>query len=244
MSRYPVIVTATPARATETTWIEVTPGTRLRARTRTGGGRTVAHLLHRADALGALGMVAVEDAEPGSTGVRWSPPGLELVTLVLHGAYSHADSGGGRALIGSEDIAVLATSNGVHREESVQSDGLRAVLIWMFTPARAARSAFAHRTIPRHARVGGLVPVACSRERGSLFVMQLASDVTVATGVLSVGTSATAHAQRGRGYVMSTLGAITVDGVLAEPGDRVILRGTTPVRVHALESTEVVFVDA
>jgi len=226
-----------------TTWIEVTRAERLRARSRTGGGKSVAHLLHRADAMGALGMVALEHAEGGSSGVRWSPGGLELVTVMLHGTVSCSDSGGGRALLGPEDVAALATGPGVHREEHVHHDGMRALLIWAFAPAPAERSAFTMRTVPRQRRLGALMPVACSRDLG-VQVIQLASDITVSTGVLSVGTLAEVRARRGRGYLMSTLGRVAVGGVIAEPGDRVILRGTSPVRLHAIESTEVVLVDA
>lgn len=229
--------------AAATTWIEVTRADRLRARSRTGGGKSVAHLLHRSDDMGALGMVAIEDAEAGSEGVRWSPPGLELVTVMLHGALSHADSGGGRALIGPEDVAALTTGPGVHREEHVHGDGMRALLIWLFAPAPAARSAFTMRTVPRDRRLGALAPVACREDLG-VQVIQLASAITVSTGVLSVGTLASVQARRGRGYLTSTLGRVAVGGVIAEPGDRVILRGTSPVRLHAIESTEVVLVDA
>ena len=226
-----------------TTWIEVMRADQLRARVRTGGGKSVGHILRGSDAMGALGMVALEFAEAGSDGVRWSPPGLELVTVMLHGALSYTDSGGGRALIGPEDVAALATGAGVHREEHVHRDGMRALLIWMFAPAAAARSAFTMRTVPRQRRLGALVPVACNEDLG-VQVIQLASHLTISTGVLSVGTLATLQARRGRGYLMSTLGRVAVGGVIAEPGDRVILRGTSPVRLHAIESTEVVLVDA
>jgi hypothetical protein len=61
--------------------------------------------------------------------------------------------------------------------------------------------------------------------------------------VLPVGHSVV-HDPRGRRcYLVSTVGRAAVDGMIAQAGDGVITHARTPMRIDALESTELLLVD-
>ena len=100
------------------------------------------------------------------------------------------------------------------------------------------------RTVSRVDRLNRLRLVACANPRTSE-VLGIHADVQLHTGVIAVGVEGThALAPKRQAYVTSSIGRIWVDGAVAEPGDRIWIRGPGTVRIRALESTEVVVLTA
>jgi quercetin 2,3-dioxygenase len=187
--------------------------------------------------LGPLAMVTFESAESAYLPECHLHAGVEIVTVMLAGAFVHAGPRGS-CVVGPDDVSVLATGSGVMHEEHVHG-GARAVSLWLRASAVGAPS-FAYRTLARTTRLDRLVPVASSRAPSAL---ALHADATVSTGVFAVGAHTLVRPQRGCMYLLSTIGRIAVDGVAAEPGDRVVVRGHRPVQIDALQSTEIVAID-
>jgi redox-sensitive bicupin YhaK (pirin superfamily) len=188
-------------------------------------------------------LAAITRIEPGSGFPRQHHAGIELLTVMLSGTVALEDSITGRELVGSDDVTVLSTGSGVdHEDVALAGDPVFAVVFWVRSPA--APASYARRTIPRIERLNGLRLVA-SHDPPTPDVLAVNAPVTLHTGVLAVDVELTYQLPaRRRAYVISTLGAITVDGVAAEAGDRVQIRGSGAVRIRAVQSTELVVLTA
>jgi redox-sensitive bicupin YhaK (pirin superfamily) len=111
-------------------------------------------------------------------------------------------------------------------------------MFWVRSPDDAPPR-FVKQTVPRADRRERLVAVA-----GGEGGIPLRADAAVHTGALAAGTLVRHRLGDGRGaYLVSTDGAISVDGRTAGPGDRVLVTGAGTVAIGALAATEVVLLD-
>ena len=193
--------------------------------------------------LDPLLLAAVERWEPGSFRPRQNHRGIEIVRVMLRGTLVHQDSSIGRCFVGSDDVTVLSTGAGVEQQESVLFDEpAHAVVFWLRSSAPDAPAHFAQHTFSRAARVNTLLPIVYGSDRVTN-ALHINADVTISSGALEAGTTAAARSRRGCGYLISTVGRVVVNGVIVEPGDRIVIRGRDWVRVQALEPTDVVMLD-
>jgi len=127
----------------------------------------------------------------------------------------------GTCIVDSEDIVTAGFEP--HLTSAISDEPARFLEIWV-------RAAVAARTVVRHARVERV-------ERPTEVVAT--GGGSIRSVVLPVGAMLR-HRNRTPSYVLSTVGRICVDGLIAGPAARVQLIGDGDVAITALESTEVV----
>lgn len=187
---------------------------------------------------GSLLLATVQEIDAGAGYPMHHHQGIETVIVALAGTIAHDDSVGGRGLTGPDDIAVLDAGAGIDHEEMALDQPARAVMFWLRSPVDAP-ARFAKQTLLRADRRERLVAVA-----GGESGLPLRADAAVHTGALSAGTWVHHRLAHGRGaYLVSTDGAISVNGQTAQPGDRVLVTGPGTVAICALGATEVVLLD-
>ena len=179
-------------------------------------------------------IAALQDIAPGSGYAMHPHVNLATVTIVLEGSYLHEDGTGDSSIVGSDDIAVVAAGATpfAHQETVQRGAPLRSAMFWLRARPGTA-SGFATRTIARGDRTNRLVSIG----------LPIAADVEVHTGVLTRG-STVEHTCSGDGYLMATRAAIDVNGIRAEPGDRVLLSGSRDIEITAHGTTDVVLLTA
>lgn len=164
--------------------------------------------------------------------------GPDIVCMVIAGVLRYEPVGAPPVMLWAETVAVLSTGAGIdYRWRSIGDEPAHVVMLWLLGNADG-KPRIDLRMASRLKRLGTLAPIA---GRGTALATR--GDVSVIAGVLPVGGSLI-HAARGqRSYVMSTIGAIAVDGVEIAAGGGVLIERTGAVRVSARQSTEVVVVE-
>jgi redox-sensitive bicupin YhaK (pirin superfamily) len=212
--------------------ISVTRPTYLQAATQSDVMVTPAGRLRFAPLL----LATMRHVVPGARVAPRHHAGIQIVTVMLGGSLVHGDALGGRATLGPDDICLRSTGSGVeHGAFAASVEPVRALELWLTARADVVPW-FEQRTVRRTERLGRLFPIA---GRGSDLAID--ADVGIGAGVLAVGTSMNHRVTR-RSYLVSTVGRISIDGTIVEPGARVVLRGPGIARITAIESTEVVTV--
>ena len=164
--------------------------------------------------------------------------GPDIVCMVIAGVLRYEPVAAPPVTLWAETIAVLSTGAGVdHRWRSIGDEPAQVVMLWLAGPADG-KPRMDLRMASRLKRLGALAPIA-----GRATGLPTHGDVSVMAGVLPVG-GALVHTARGRrSYVMSTIGAITVDGVDVAAGSGVLIERTGAIRIAAKHSTEVLVVE-
>jgi redox-sensitive bicupin YhaK (pirin superfamily) len=175
---------------------------------------------------------------PGSELQERRHAGLDIVCLVLGGALRYEPAGAAAVTLRAESVAVLSTGAGVdYRWRSIGDEPAHVVMLWMLGKADG-KPRMGVGLASRVKRLGSLVPIA---GRGTELAVR--GDVRVMAGVLPVGGSLVHVARGPRSYVMSTIGAITANGIEAAACDGVVTERSGAIRISARESTEVVVVE-
>jgi len=175
---------------------------------------------------------------PGSATQLRRHAGPDIVCLVLAGVVLYEPAGAPTVALWAENVAVLSTGAGVeYRWRSIGDEPARVAMLWLLGNAEGVPRIDV-RMARRLDRLGRLAPIA-----GRDTELPTRGDVRVMAGVLPVGRSLVHTARGPRSYVMSTIGAISADGVEAAAGDGVVIDRAGEIRVSARQSTEVVIVE-
>jgi redox-sensitive bicupin YhaK (pirin superfamily) len=185
-------------------------------------------------------LLAAEQEIPPGGGYAMHPHHeLETVTIVLGGSYLHETEHGDRALVSAGDVAVVSTGRGgAHQETTQPGAPLRSIMMWARSNTPDGEPAFAHRAFPD--RVNRLVTVVSGS--GAAGALAINAGIEVLAGKLDRGATVACDLGRARGYVIPTDGAIEIEGAVARPGERALVKGEFELR--AIEPTEVVVVAA
>ena len=161
---------------------------------------------------------------------------IEIACVALAGHLLFEPLAGRAIALGPEDVAVISTGARLdYRWRTVGDEPAHVLMFWFRARHdRAARTM--HRREHRCERVGAPSPIAGVGTR-----LPLAADVAIHAGVLPIGSRITYDAPS-RCYIVSSLGAFAVDGVVGAAGEGVL---AAPGRhtIRAIESTEIVIVD-
>lgn len=184
-----------------------------------------------------LAAISCELAPGTCTRVR-RHEGVQIACVMLGGWLQLEPVRGGPTVLGPDAIAVLSTGDGTeYAWRAIGDEPARALMFW-FWPARTRAPGLDVRTLGRRARLAGPVELVGAAAR-----LPLAAPATLSSVVLPVGRGLVCG-ERGRpAYVMSTVGAISVDGARIAAGDGALVAGNRAIRIVALESTEVVVVE-
>ena len=168
---------------------------------------------------------------------------MEIVTYVRTGAITHKDSLGNEGRTEAGDVQVMHAGTGItHAEYNEESDDTTLFQIWILPDRAAAAPGWAARQFPRGE---GLAVLASGRpqDRGGE-ALNLNADAAVIAGTLKRGETATLKLGPGRAaYLVPAIGALTVNGVVANTRDGVPVVDERELTITATEDAEVVLVD-
>lgn len=192
-----------------------------------------------------LGRLRVWNDDEIAPGMGFDPHphrDMEIVTYVRHGAITHRDNLGNEGRTEAGDVQVMHAGTGiVHAEYNFEEVTTSLFQIWIIPDRRGVEPGWATRRFPRGSN--GLSVLASGR-RGDQDALALHADAAVLAGSLTEGQTVTYRFQPGRGgYLVPIGGAVSVDGVTAEPRDGVAMTDMSSVTVTARADTDLVLVD-
>ena len=144
---------------------------------------------------------------------------MEIVTYVLEGALSHADSMGTGSTIRPGEVQRMSAGTGVrHSEKNGSDEPVHLLQIWILPERHGIRPEYEQRAFPVSERDGCLRLVASHDGReGSLTIHQ---DVDLYTTTLRDGASVSFEFRPDRyGWVQVTRGSVSLNGKSLEAGD-------------------------
>jgi redox-sensitive bicupin YhaK (pirin superfamily) len=174
---------------------------------------------------------------------------MEIITYVREGAITHEDSLGNKGRTTAGDVQVMSAGTGVrHAEYNLEDQTTRIFQIWIIPDHPGGEPAWGAAPFPKGDRAGKFVPLA-SGVKGDIVgdggVLPIRTDARVLGATIEAGQSATYSLDPSRhAYLVSTAGAVEVNGVRLEPRDGAAVTGETAITVKALADAEVVLVDA
>jgi quercetin 2,3-dioxygenase len=170
---------------------------------------------------------------------------MEIITYVRKGAITHKDNLGNQGRTEAGDVQVMSAGTGIaHSEYNLEAEPTQLFQIWIKPTRRGEAPSWGARPFPKGDRSGRFVTLA-SGLPGDDGALRIRTDGRVAAATLKAGETATYALGAGRyAYLVSSSGAVTVNGVRSEARDGVAIRDVETLNVTALEDAEIVLVDA
>ena len=168
---------------------------------------------------------------------------MEIITYVRTGAITHKDSLGNEGRTEAGDVQVMHAGTGItHAEFNREEDATTLFQIWILPDRAAAAPGWAARQFPRGK---GLSVLASGRPQDiGGEALNLNADAAVIAGTLKRGETVTLALAPGRAaYLVPAIGALTVNGQVANTRDGVAVMGERELTIVATEDAEVVLVD-
>src|SRR5437868_93127 len=93
-------------------------------------------------------LIAAEQEIASGSGYPMHPHhGLETITIVLDGSYTHETGSGDHAIVSVGDVAVVSTGcGGSHQETAQPGTPLRSIMVWARSNAPRSAPRFSHRS--------------------------------------------------------------------------------------------------
>ena len=170
---------------------------------------------------------------------------MEIITYVRTGAITHQDSMGNQGRTGAGDVQVMSAGTGVrHAEYNLEDEATTLFQIWVQTDRPGAPPSWGAKKFPKSDRAGSFVTLASGfAEDADALKINAAARVLGAT--LAAGEKAELSLDPSRhAYLVAVNGAVSVNGVRAEPRDGVAITGEERVVIEAVDAAEIVLVDA
>ncbi len=170
---------------------------------------------------------------------------MEIVTYVRKGAITHRDNLGNQGRTEAGDVQVMSAGSGIaHSEYNLEPGETQIFQIWIQPTSRGGTPSWGARPFPKGDRSGRFVTLA-SGLPGDEDALPIRTDGRVAGVTLKAGESATYTLGAGRHvYLVSSVGAIEVNGVPANARDGVAVQDEASLTVTAVDDAEIVLVDA
>ena len=168
---------------------------------------------------------------------------MEIITYVRTGAITHKDSLGNEGRTEAGDVQVMHAGTGItHAEFNREEDATTLFQIWILPDRAAAAPGWAARQFPRG---NGLSVLASGRPQDiGGEALNLNADAAVIAGTLKRGETVTLALAPGRAaYLVPAIGALTVNGQVANTRDGVAVMGERELTLVATEDAEVVLVE-
>ena len=170
---------------------------------------------------------------------------MEIITYVRKGAITHKDNLGNQGRTEAGDVQVMSAGTGIaHSEYNMEAEPTQLFQIWIKPTRRGEAPSWGARPFPKSDRSGRFVTLA-SGLPGDTDALPIRSDARVAAATLKAGEAASYTLGAGRyGYLVSSSGAVMVNGVRSEARDGVAIRDVETLNITAIEDAEIVLVDA
>jgi len=171
---------------------------------------------------------------------------MEIITYVREGAITHQDSLGNQGRTTAGDVQVMSAGTGVrHAEYNLEGDTTKIFQIWIQPEQRGGPPAWGSKPFPKGERAGRFVPLASGFDSDVGEALMIRTPARVAGATILAGQTASYDLGADRhAYLVSSKGAIEVNGVRLEPRDGAAISDELVVTVRAIDDAEVVLVDA
>lgn len=169
---------------------------------------------------------------------------MEIITYVRKGAISHRDSMGNAGRTGAGDVQVMSAGTGVtHSEYNLEDEATDLFQIWIIPDSQGGEPTWGARPFPKGDRAGRFVPLASGIPGDD--ALPIRANARVAGATLKAGESMEYTTDSSRHlYLVPATGRVEVNGTLVDTRDGAAITGEDVIRVHALEDSELVLVDA
>lgn len=162
----------------------------------------------------------------------------EIVSWVLTGTLSHADSDGHLGLVGPGGVQRLGAGSGVRHAEGATTDApVRFVQTWVRPDEAGTPPSYASGAVDELALAHGWVPVASGDDPGAIVDLR-SRGTTLWVTRLAAGEERPLP-EAPAAYVLLARGSVAVDGVgRLDEGDALAITTPAPLRVVAHEPAE------
>jgi redox-sensitive bicupin YhaK (pirin superfamily) len=193
---------------------------------------------------GALRVWNDDEIAPGTGFPPHPHADMEIITYVRQGAITHEDSLGNKGRTEAGDVQVMSAGTGIrHSEYNYEPETTKIFQIWIMPTGRGEKPSWGAKPFPKHDRSGRFVTLA-SGERQDGDALSIRADARVLGATLKAGETAEYQLAEGRrGYLVSALGSIEVNGVRLAERDGAAVENERVLRVTAIDDAEVVLVD-
>jgi redox-sensitive bicupin YhaK (pirin superfamily) len=193
---------------------------------------------------GALRVWNDDEIAPGTGFPPHPHADMEIITYVRHGAITHQDSLGNKGRTEAGDVQVMSAGTGIrHSEYNFEPETTKIFQIWIEPSSRGAKPTWGAKPFPKQDRSGRFVTLASGVEADG-DALPLRADARVLGATLKAGETAEHLLAEGRrGYLVSALGSVEVNGVRLAERDGAAVESERVLRVKAIEDAEIVLVD-
>lgn len=192
---------------------------------------------------GNLRVINEDRIAPGSGFGRHPHRDMEILSYVLSGALAHEDSLGNRSVIPAGDIQRMSAGTGVLHSEFNAADGDTHFLqIWLYPTAEGMAPGYQQQTVSPADKRGRLCVIASPQ--GSSSGVTLHADATVYAGLFDGNEHATLSLDPQRkGYVFLARGQLSVNGLLLQQGDALLISQESQLQLSHGQDAEVLVFD-
>ena len=194
---------------------------------------------------GALRVWNDDEIAPG-TGFGAHPHSdMEIITFVRQGAITHKDSLGNIGVTKAGDVQVMHAGTGItHAEQNQETEATRLFQIWITPDERGVAPGWQARELPRQAGEGLQILASGRPEDQTAGALPLYADAAVLAAKMNNGEHAHHVLAKGRAaYLVAAVGAVKINGVLAQTRDGVAVHDEPGLDIEAIGDTEIVLVD-
>jgi redox-sensitive bicupin YhaK (pirin superfamily) len=159
---------------------------------------------------------------------------MEILTFVLAGALTHADSMGTGSTIRPGDVQRMSAGTGVTHSEfnASRTDPVHLLQIWILPEQRGLRPEYEQKAFPEAERRGRLRLIAS--QDGADGAVTLHQDVRLYATVLDSGQQVTQALAPGRfAWVQVARGAVALNGSALAAGDGAAIQGESQLEIVA-----------
>ena len=192
---------------------------------------------------GALRVFNDDVVDPGSGFPTHPHEEMEIVTIVLDGEMTHADSMGNKAVIRAGDVQRMSAGTGLtHSEFNLAADPVHFYQIWIFPDEAGLTPTYDQKTFETSAWHNRLLPVASGRNIPG--TVSFHTDATIYRSSLAAGQQVTHEATVGRRlFVYLTEGHVSANGRVLAAKDQARIDIDGPLTLGAEEDSELILID-
>ena len=195
---------------------------------------------------GNLRVINEDRIDPGTGFGRHGHRDMEIISYVLEGALTHADSMGNTTTILPGQIQRMTAGTGVlHSEQNANREGQTHFLqIWIEPEAQQLPPGYAQRDTGLEAQRGQLRLLAAQAFRALPDVMPLRADAAIHAGLLDGADSAQLAIAPGRkAAVFVARGSLQVNGQQLHTGDTALIADEAGIQLDGASAAEVLVFD-
>lgn len=192
---------------------------------------------------GALRVFNDDIVQPG-TGFPTHPhEEMEIVTIVLDGEMTHADSMGHKTVIRAGDVQRMSAGTGLtHSEFNLAREPVHFYQIWIFPDTAGLRPSYDQKTFAPQAWRNRLCPVASGQNLPGTVTFH--TDATIYRCALDAGADVTlSHTAGRRIFLYLTQGRLAANGRRMAPKDQARIDVDEPLVLKGEEPADFILVD-